>query len=93
MTLYLYRIGETAPVLELEDVVSYTADQVVTADGTAYAPLAEDCELAATPDCAGMLRADWRAANPTQERRIEDLEDLLAEMLFGGSFTDGGEAE
>lgn len=84
MTLYLYRIGETAPVLELEDVVSYTADQVVTADGTAYAPLAEDCELAATPDCAGMLRADWRLEHPSTETRLEELENLMAELLFGG---------
>lgn len=93
MDLYLYKTGAAAPLLTIENVTSHTADRVVTADGAVYGPFAADCELSQTPDCAGKLRADWRAANPTQERRIEDLEDLLAEMLFGGSFTDGGEAE
>lgn len=84
MTLYLYRSGTDTPVLTLEQVRSYTAEQVVLEGGTVYGPLAEGYELSATADCAGTLRADWRKANPTQEARLEDVEALLAEILFGG---------
>lgn len=92
MTLYLYRIGEATPVLEIEDVVSYTADQVVTAEGTVYGPFAGDCELSETPDCTGTLRAGWRWEHPSAETRLEELESLMADMLFG-SQSDGGEVE
>ena len=83
MTLYLYKSGTNKAVLTLEDVVSYTADQVVTKKGV-YAPLAGDCELSATSDCAGTLRADWRGKNPSAEKRLEEVEDVLAQILFGG---------
>ena len=84
MTLYLYQTGTGTPVLTLEQVRSYTAEQVVLEDGTVYSPLAEGYELSATEDCAGTLRADWRQGNPSQEERLEDVEALLAEILFGG---------
>lgn len=84
MKLYLYNIERKTPVLTLEDAVSYTANQVVTADGTVYGPFAEDCELSATEDCAGTLRADWRRDHPTAETRLEELEALMAGLLFGG---------
>ena len=83
MTLYLYQTGAHAPVLALEHMVSYTADQVVTEAGC-YGPLAEGCELSATPDCSGTLRADYRRDYPSAETRLEDLETLVAELLFGG---------
>lgn len=84
MELYLYRIGEAAPLMKMEKVVSYTADQAVTADGTFYGPFAGDYELSATPDCAGTLRADWEQEHPSTEMRLEELESLMADMLFGG---------
>lgn len=84
MTLYLYKTGTGTPEITMEDAVSYTADRVVTADGTVYGPFAEDCELSATADCAGTLRADWRRDNPTAEARLEELEALMAGLLFGG---------
>lgn len=84
MTLYVYKAGENMPVLTVEDAVSYTADSVTTADGTVYAPLAEGYELSSLSDCSETLRADWRVHNPTAETRLEELEALLAELLFGG---------
>ena len=33
---------------------------------------------------AKTLRADYRAAHPTQETRLEELETLVAALLFGG---------
>ena len=30
------------------------------------------------------LRADYRAAHPTQETRLEELEELVAALMFGG---------
>lgn len=84
MNLYLYKTGELTPVLEMENVISYTADQVAMADGGIYGPFAEDCELSSLPDCSETLRADWRAAYPSQESRLEELEALVAELLFGG---------
>ena len=67
MTLYLYKIGTSVPVLTIEDAVSYTDNEIRTADGTVYSPLADDVELSLTPDCAGTLRADWRAAQRPQD--------------------------
>ena len=49
MNLYLYRLGESTPLLEIKDVANYTADAVVTESGETYAPLAEDCELSSVP--------------------------------------------
>ena len=83
MKLYLYDTASKAVVLELEDVLSYTDTRVVTAEGI-YGPLAEGYELSETADCAGTLRADWRQENPGTESRINDLEALMAELLFGG---------
>ena len=48
MNLYLYRLGESTPLLEIKDVANYTADAVVTESGETYAPLAEDCERMST---------------------------------------------
>ena len=84
MTLYLYKTGTNVPVLTIEDVQSCTADAVTAADGTVYAPLAEDCELSSKADCSETLRADYRAAYPTQETRLEELEELVAALMFGG---------
>lgn len=83
MKLYVYDIAAKSVVLELEDVLSYTDARVVTAKGV-YGPLAEGCELSETADCAGTLRADWRRENPGTESRLNDLELLMAELLFGG---------
>ena len=83
MKLYLYDTRTKKVLAEIEGVESYTDSQVVTPDGT-YSPLAEHCELSATPDCTETLRADWRSAHPSAETRIEELEALMAEVLFGG---------
>ena len=84
MTLYLYKIGTGVPVLTIEDVQSYTADAVTAADGTVYAPLTEDCELSGKANCSETLRAAWRMDNPDEETRLEELEELVAQLLFGG---------
>ena len=49
-----------------------------------YRPLAEGYELSGKADCSETLRADYRAAHPTQETRLEELETLVAALLFGG---------
>lgn len=84
MTLYLYKIGTDVPVLTIENAVSYTADSVMTEDGSVYEPLAEDCELSGKADCSETLRADWRAAHPSADERVEELEALMAALLYGG---------
>ncbi len=88
MTLYLYRIGTEVPVLTIENVQNYTADSVTAknAEGNpiVYSPLAADCELSSKADCLETLRAAWREANPDGETRIEELEALVAELLYGG---------
>lgn len=88
MTLYLYRIGASAPVLTIENVQSYTAASVSALDeeGNAvlYAPLAEDCELSGKADCSEALRAKWRAEHPDAEARMTALEaenKLLREQI------------
>lgn len=84
MTLYLYKLGTNTPTLTIENTRSYTADSVTAADGAVYTPLAEDCELSGKADCSETLRTDYRAAHPTQETRLEELETLVAALLFGG---------
>ena len=84
MNLYLYRLGENVPILEIEDVTDYTEDTVTTKTGGTYGPLAEDCELSSVPECTETLRADWRKRCPSQETRLEELETLVAALLFGG---------
>ena len=84
MTLYLYKIGTEKPVLTVENAQSYTPDGVTAADGTLYEPLAEVYELSGKADCSETLRADYRTAHPTQETRLEELEELVAELMFGG---------
>lgn len=84
MILYLYKIGTDTPVLTVENARSYTADSILTADGAVYAPLAEGYELSGKADCSETLRADYRASYPTQETRLEDLEELVAALMFGG---------
>lgn len=84
MTLYLYKTGEKAPLLTLEHAATYTADSVTMEDGGVYAPLAEGFELSSLPDCSETLRAVWRKENPTPEQRVEELEELMASLLFGG---------
>ena len=84
MTLYLYQIGTNVPVLTIENVLSYTADAVTAADGAVYAPLAADCELSGKADCSETLRADHREEHPDEGTRLDELEMLVAGLLFGG---------
>lgn len=88
MTLYLYRIGTEVPVLTIENVQNYTADSVTAknAEGNpiVYSPLAADCELSSKADCSEALRAKWRVEHPDDKTRIEELEALVAELLYGG---------
>ena len=84
MKLYLYRIGTSVPLIKIENVVSYTADQVVSceADGTerVYTPLAPDLELSSLPDCSEALRAKWRAEHPEPEEEVRRLRTQVAEL-------------
>ena len=84
MTLFFYDTATKVVLREIEHVASYTDNRVVTEDGTVYAPLADHVELSSLPDCSETLRADWREANPSQKTRIQELEALVAELLFGG---------
>lgn len=83
MKLYLYDVNTKKVLLEIDKVLSYTGEQVITEQGV-YGPLAEDCELSSLPDCSETLRADWRTDYPTQETRLDELEYLMAGLLFGG---------
>ena len=85
MNLYLYKTGTSTPVLTIENVVSYTADQAVTEDGGVYGPFAEDVELSSLEDCSETLRADWRRQHclehypelmTFEERRAAKLKEL-----------------
>ena len=84
MTLYLYRKGTQSPLLTMENVVSYTADTVTAVDGRVFGPFAGDCELSSKEDCSETLRADWREENPSETERVEALELLVAQFIFGG---------
>lgn len=84
MMLYLYKTGTAVPALTIEKAVSYTADRAETEDGTVYGPFAGDCELSSLADCSEALRAKWRREHPSAEERVEELEALVAGLLFGG---------
>ena len=84
MTLYVYKLGTNTPVLTIENARSYKADSVTASDGAIYRPLAEGFELSGKADCSETLRVNYRAAHPTQETRLEELEELVAALMFGG---------
>lgn len=84
MTLYLYKTGTNVPVLALENIVSYTDNSAAAEDGTVYGPFGPDRELSSKPDCSEALRAKWRAEHPSAEERVEELEALVAGLLYGG---------
>lgn len=88
MTLYLYKRGTSAPVLTIENVQSYTAERVTALDeagnAVVYTPLAADCELSSKADCSEALRAAWREINPDEGTRLDELEALVAGLLYGG---------
>ena len=84
MTWYVYKIGTDTPALTVENARNYTADSILAADGAVYAPLAEGYELSGRADCSQTLRANYRTAHPTQETRLEELEELVAALMFGG---------
>ena len=88
MTLYLYKIGSSSLVLTIENVQGYTAERVTALDeagnAVVYAPLVEDCELSSRADCSETLRAAWREVNPDGETRLDELEELVAALLYGG---------
>ena len=81
MDLYLYKIGSSVPVLTIENVVSYTDNEIRTADGSAYSPLAEDCELSSLPDCSEALREKWRAGQMVQLTAEPPLEAICPEIV------------
>lgn len=84
MILYLYKVGTNTPALTIKNARSYTADSVTDEDGAVYRPLAEGYELSGNGGLLGDPAADYRAAHPTQETRLEELETLVAALLFGG---------
>jgi len=92
MTLYLYKTGTNAPVMTIENVISCTDSEARTEEGAVYGPFPEDVELSSLPDCSEALRSDWRRAHPSQEERMEELETLMAGLLFGVEPADGGES-
>ncbi|MBE6995181.1 MAG: hypothetical protein E7429_00380 [Ruminococcaceae bacterium] len=83
MNLYLYNTETRQVVTEMQDVLSYTDSRVVTANGV-FAPLAPWTELSSRADCSETLRADWKNENPSPADRMAELEDLLAELIYGG---------
>ena len=83
MKLYAYDRETKELLMELDGVTGWTDTSITTQSGV-YSPLMENLELSETADCAGTLRADYRSANPSADRRLEDLETLMAELLFGG---------
>ncbi len=92
MTLYLYKTGTNAPAMTIENVTSYTDNEARTEKGAVYGPFESDVELSSLPDCSEALRSAWRRAHPSQEERMEELEALMAGLLFGGEPADGGES-
>jgi len=63
MDLYLYRPGESKPVMTIENVISYTDNEARTEDGGIYRPFDPNVELSSKPDCSEALRRDWRRAH------------------------------
>ena len=94
MNLYLYRLGESTPLLEIEDVKDYTADTVTRKSGETYGPLAADCKLSSVPECRATnfrreqeyyLCAGYRKSRDfcgqTHSIRTVILEELILENL------------
>lgn len=80
MNLYVYKTGTSVPVLTLENVMSYTADQAVTEEGAICGPFAEGVEFSSLPDCTETLRTKWRTEHPSAEERAARAEARVAEL-------------
>ena len=85
MKLYLYNKENKKIISSIDGVVSYTGTQVNTENGKVYGPLAKWVELSSKEDCSECLRSAWAAGHPSQEERMEQLEELMAELIFGGN--------
>lgn len=83
MTLYLYETETKKCLLEIRDVCSYSANEVVSAHGV-YGPFSDSVELSSKADCSETLRADWQAANPDIESRTAALESAVLTLMMGG---------
>lgn len=49
--------------MTIEDMDSYTDNEIRTEEGAIYGPFAEDAELSSLEDCSEALRRDWRRAH------------------------------
>ena len=74
------RIRQHPPFQMIERVTALETD----GGSVVYEPLAADCELSGKADCSEALRAAWRERNPSEQERVELLETLVAELLYGG---------
>ena len=84
--MYLYRLGETTPLLEIKDVAElHGRRRDVTRIRRDLRAAGGGLRVVLRAGTATeTLRADYRAAHPTQETRLEELEELVAALLFGG---------
>ena len=84
MTGYLYQAATRQLLLTIEHVRSFTNDRIEDDRGGLYGPFAEGVELSLTPDLKETRFSDWTAAHPSADTRLDDLETLVAQLLFGG---------
>lgn len=78
MNLYVYDISSKEILLEIENVVNYTENKVVTEEGTVYAPFVDDVEFSSLPDCSEALRKNPPDNRPLDEIRADKLVELSA---------------
>ncbi len=82
MQLFVYDKITLEPVLEV-DALYYNASVICDADGGTIT-MDERWELSSARGVDERLRAEYELRNPRIDARLTLLEELLADILFGG---------
>lgn len=83
MTCYIYRKIDKS-LLETVEASAITADGLVLESGE-HLCLLGDFEVSQSADLSQCLLAEERAKAPSLQQRIDDLEELLMTLLYGGA--------
>lgn len=82
MKLYMYKTQTNEMVCELE-ATHITADGAVDMDGYTHM-VGNDHDYSSKADLSEALCAREREKNLSTEQKIAQIEEILADMLFGG---------
>ena len=82
-TLYLYNKYNKELLLTVEGTMC-SADRIIDSQDGGTIGFGDEVEVSSLPDLSEELRKQYREDNPTPEDRLELVEEIMAQILFGG---------